>query len=151
MRRGDSDRLEAAIISAREEASELSIANQSRLAQLMTVWVSGYLEATCREVLRAYARNRADPQVYRFVSRNLERFANPNMQRIVDLVGSFDRDAARKLEEFADGSIRDSVDGVVAQRHNIAHGRPSGTTIANVARQFEDAKKLAGKLKSLFQ
>ncbi len=93
----------------------------------------------------------ADPQVYRFVSRTLERFTNPNMKKIVDLVGSFDRDGARRLEAFADGSIKDSVDGVVAQRHNIAHGRPSDTTIANVARQFEDAKKLADKLKSLFQ
>ncbi len=87
----------------------------------------------------------------RFVSRNLERFVNPNMRRIVDLIGSFDKDKARELKEFASGSIKDSVDGIVAQRNNIAHGRSSDTTIANVTRQFDDAKKLIEKLRSLFQ
>ena len=151
MRFGDSHRLEAAIVSAREEARELSIENRSRLAQLMTIWASGYLETTCREVLRAYAEQNADPKVLRFVSQNLGRFSNPNMERILNLVRSFDKDSASQLEDYARGSIKESVNGMVAQRHRIAHGRSTDTTIARISEQFEDAKKLANKLKSLLQ
>ena len=148
---GDSNRLEAAINSARADAHKLSSENQSRLAQLMTIWASGYLEATCREVLRAYARQRSDPRVLRFVSRNLDRFRTPNMDNILNLVRSFDEDRARQLEDFASGSIKESVNGMVAQRHRIAHGRSTDTTIVRVSHQFEDAKKITNKLKALFQ
>ena len=148
---GDSHRLEAAIDSARADAHELSNENQSRLAQLMTIWASGYLEATCREVLRAYARHRSDPSVLRFVSRNLERFRSPTMDNVLNLIRSFDEDRARQLEDFASGRIKESVNGMVAQRHRIAHGRSTDTTIARVSQQFEDARKMANKLKTLFQ
>lgn len=148
---GDSHRLKAAIDSARADANQLSSENQSRLAQLMTIWASGYLEATCREVLRDYARYRSDPSVQRFVSRNLDRFRNPTMDNVVNLIRSFDEIRARQLEEFARGSIKESVNGMVAQRHRIAHGRSTDTTIARVSQQFEDARKIANKLKILFQ
>jgi len=133
------------------DASELPIENQSRLAQLMTIWASGYLEATCREVLRDHARYRSDPSVQRFVSRNLERFRNPTMNNVVNLIRSFDETRARQLEDFASGSIKDSVNGMVVQRHRIAHGRSTDTTIARVSQQFEDTRKIANKLKTLFQ
>lgn len=84
----DSHRLENAINSARNEAPKLSDENQAWLAQLMTVLASGYLEATCREVLKTYAEQRADPSVARYVSANLERFNSPKIENILTLVGS---------------------------------------------------------------
>ena len=143
---GDSHRLRAAIDSARADAHKLSNENQSRLAQLMTIWASGYLEATCREILRAYARQRSDPSILRYVSRHLERFRNPNMDNILNLIRSFDEDSARQLEVFSSGRIKESVNGMVAQRHRIAHGRSTDTTIARVNQQFEDAKRITDKL-----
>lgn len=147
----DSRYLENAINSARNEAGDLSDQNQARLAQLMTVWASGYLEATCRDVLRTYAEQRSDSSVTRFVSRNLDRFSSPRMENIVTLVRSFDKDRADELEKFAEGSIKESVNSMVGLRNQIAHGRPTGITVGRIARQFEDAKKLAGKLEDLFQ
>ena len=146
----DSRRLEAAIESAREGAHELSLENQSRLAQIMTIWASGYLEATCREVLGDYSARRANPAVARYVSRNLERFANPNVERIVDLVRSFNDDYARELEDFARGEIKEGINGMIALRNQIAHGRSTDTTIARVSQQFSHARTLANKLKSRF-
>lgn len=100
---GDSQRLENAILSARDAARALSAENQARLAQLMTVWASGYLEAMCRDVLRAYAEQRADPGVARFVSHSLTRSRSPRMENIVELVRSFDKNRASELENFAEG------------------------------------------------
>lgn len=146
----DSDRLKAAINAAHAEAGNLSNENQSRLAQLMTIWGSGFLEARCREILRSYSERHSGPLVCRFVSQSLERFNNPRADRIFDLVRSFDKERAIQLEEFAKGSIRESVNGMVAQRHRIAHGRSTDTTITRISLQFEDAKKFAKKLEELF-
>ncbi len=109
----DSRYLENTISSARDEARNLSEGGRSWLAQLMTVWASGYLEATCRDVLRTYAEQRAEPSVARFVSRNLDRFSSPKMENILTLVRSFDKNRADELEEFADGSVKESVNSIV--------------------------------------
>lgn len=142
--------LETSIDSTYQEALELADENQFRLAQLMTIWVSGYLEVTCRDVLLTYTERKSDEAVARFVGQNLQRMRSPNTEEIFKLVHSFDKDRASKLKEFFQGRIKESVDGVVALRNQIAHGGPANTTISNVKTQFEDSKRLAGKLKELF-
>ena len=146
----DSRYLENAISSAHDEARNLSEEGQSWLAQLMTVWASGYLEATCRDVLRTYAEQRAEPSVVRFVSRSLSRSRSPNMENILTLVRSFDKSRADELEEFVDGSVKESVNSIVGLRNQIAHGRPTSISVGRIWQYFEDAKKFDRKLVTLF-
>ena len=114
----DSKRLETAIDSARDEAASprLSEENKARLAQLMTVWASGYLEAVCRDAVLAYTKNRAHPTVVNFVSRSLSRFQNPRMENILTLVRGIDGDIADDLGNYADDSIKESVNSIVGSR-----------------------------------
>ena len=149
----DSKRLETAIDSARDEAAspQLSEENRARLAQLMTVWASGYLEAVCRDAVLAYTKNRAHPTVVNFVSRSLNRFQNPRMENILDLVRGIDGGIADDLGDYADGSIRESVNSIVGNRHLIAHGRSANISVGRVTQYFEDAKKLARKMEDLLQ
>lgn len=142
--------LETSIDSTYEEALELSDENQFRLAQLMTIWVSSYLEVICRNVLLAYTERKSDEAVARFVGQRLQRIRSPNTEEILSLVRSFDEDRANELKEFFQGRIKESVDGVVALRNRIAHGGSAYTTIANVKTQFDDSRELATKLKELF-
>ena len=147
----DSQTLEFTIESTSKDARSLSDENQSKLAQLMTVWISGYLEVTCRDVLLTYVEKTSDEGVARFVAQRLRRIRSPNVDEILKLVASFDKDRANELEKFITRkSIKESVDSVVALRNKIAHGTSVDTTIANVKNQFEDSKRLAGKLKELF-
>ena len=147
----DSRTLEIAIISAYKGARRLSYENQSRLAQLMTIWVSGYLEVTCRDVLLTYTENTSDASVVRFVDQRLRRLRSPDTKEILNLVGSFDKNRAEELKKFISRrGIKESVDSVVELRNRIAHGISTDTTITRVKIQFEDSKKLAEKLKELF-
>ena len=83
--------------------------------------------------------------------KDFEESAALNVDEILKLVASFDKDRANELEKFITRkSIKESVDSVVALRNKIAHGTSVDTTIANVKNQFEDSKRLAGKLKELF-
>ena len=147
---GDSQRLENAILSARDAARALSAENQARLAQLMTVWASGYLEAMCRDVLRAYAEQRADPGVARFVSHSLTRSRSPRMENIVELVRSFDKNRASELENFAEGAIKESVNSIVGLRNQIAHGHPTDISVGRIGSYFDHVRKFAEKLEALF-
>ena len=149
----DSKRLETAIDSARDEAAspQLSEENRARLAQLMTVWASGYLEAVCRDAVLAYTENRAHPTVVNFVSRSLNRFQNPRMENILTLVRGIDGNIADDLGNYADGSIKESVSSIVGMRHLIAHGRSANISVGQVTQYFEDAKRLARKMEDLLQ
>lgn len=149
----DSQRLETAIDSARDEATspQLSEENKARLAQLMTIWASGYLEAACRDAVLAYTKRRAQPTVVNFVSRSLNRFQNPKMENILDLVRGIDGGIADDLGDYADGSIRESVNSIVGIRHLIAHGRSANISVGRVTQYFEDAKKLARKMEDLLR
>ena len=146
----DSRPLEIAIEAAREAARSLSDENRTRLAQLMTIWISGYLEITCRDVLLNYAERKSDESVARFVNRRLRRIRNPDTSEILNLVGSFDTNRAGELKTFIQGRIGENVDSVVGLRNRIAHGKPESVTIKRVTEQFEDSRKLAAKMKELF-
>ena len=127
----------------------MSDSNKARLAELMTIWASGYLETSVRDVLVTYADQRADPTVVRFVSRTLDRFRNPRMDKIIDTVGSFDSDLAGELQDYVEGSIEESVNSIVGLRNRVAHGKSVSVSIARIAQYFEDAKKLSRKLQQV--
>ena len=148
----DRIRLESAINSVFQDCDsrEMAAVTLGRLAQLVAVWASGYLEATCREVVLAYVSRRADENVVNYVSRTLDRFSNPKMDKILELLHGVDQDATDELRIFADGRIEASVNSIVSNRHRIAHGRSSQITMVQVKGYYEDARQLAKKMKELF-
>ena len=145
----DSDRLEAAIALAQGACANLSDEDKARMAQLMTVWASGYLEATCRSLLIEYTRRRADESVLKYVSGNINRFQNPKMDNILSLVRGFDEEVAGRIDAFSEGRIRESVNSIVGLRHQIAHGRSASISVGRITEHFENAKRLARKMRSL--
>ena len=148
----DSQRLEVAFDTLREEAENLSLSdkNTAQLAQLMTVWASAYLEAACREIMMSYTRKRAETGVASFVTYHLNQFRNPKTEKILTLIRSFDEAKARQLEEFAGVQIKNSIDSIVDNRHRIAHGRMTGISIVQIVRYFADAREFTKKIESLF-
>lgn len=149
----DSRRLETAIDSARSDAasSQLSEEEKARLAQIMTIWASGYLEAMCRGVVLEYTRKRAQPKVVHFVSRSLDRLPSPNMDNILNLVRRLDSEVANDLDSFVDTSIKDSVNSIVRIRNKIAHGRSTSISIGRIMEYFDNARRFARKMDELLQ
>lgn len=151
MRTHDSQRLEQAIASAARFASEnqASIERLSWIAQIMTVWASGYLEASCRETVLRYARASSSPGVFNYVGHQLKYFRSPKTNEMLDLIALFDRTVADKLREFAQGQISASIDSIVTHRHALAHGRNAQVTVARINAYFADAQRFARKMRTL--
>lgn len=152
MEHGDTRRLRRAFDSAeiacrnlREDQEE----DRARLAQLMTIWASGYLEAACRQIVSGYAERRATPGVVRLVNRQMQRFTNPKMDRILDLVRGFEREKADELEAFAGGEITESVNSIVGIRNDLAHGRRASVSVGRIVRHFERARRMTARMEKL--
>lgn len=147
----DSKRIEAAIDTMLATARSRDVSEQGRahIAELLTVWASGYLEATCREVLKDYTTKRAHENVTAYVCWHLERFRNVRVEGILQLVGHFDKDAAGRLRQFADGRIQECVNSIVGIRHKVAHGRSAEVSIARITEYLRGAKDFANKMREV--
>lgn len=115
-------------------------------ARYLCVLCSGYVEVAVREILGEYARRTASPEIRRFVIKSLEAFQNPNMKKILELCGRFRDDWRIEIESQTEGSLKDAIDGLVAIRHNIAHGRDTGISIVTVRDYYNRAKKVVALL-----
>lgn len=118
----------------------------AEMAKYLCVLTSGYLEIAVFEILTTYAARCSNGQVSRFVARKLSRLPNMKMAAIKGLLEDFSEDWARDLLEYCDGEIADSVNSIVNQRQNIAHGRQSDVSLVRMDSYYRAAKRMIRKL-----
>ena len=148
----DKDRLESAINSAYQSIGNASLESSPWLVQIIVIWMSGYLEVVCRNVLRNYITSRAHEDIVNYVNDDLDKFTNPKLSKIYLLFCRFNNVKADVLKKFIEDNeeIKNSIDSVVNLRNQVAHGRDITTTLGQVRPYFEDIKKFARKIEEVF-
>ena len=115
---------------------------QAHWARYLCVLVSGFLETSIPAVYTQYSGKCAAPNVQRFVSVNLNRFANPNMERVLQLAGSFNKQWGESLKQAVEGELKNAVDSICSNRNQIAHGRDTGISLGRVRAYYAKAVEL---------
>lgn len=146
---GDRQRIETEIASVLDQAGNSQEELQASLARYVCVLASSYLEAAFRELVASYTRARANDAVLRYVDYTLGTFRDPNMEKILQLVGRFDLDYRHLLERETTNRLKDSVDSIAANRNNIADGRRSGISLGQVRGYYEDAREIVDKARAI--
>jgi hypothetical protein len=95
-------------------------------------------------VLRHYARKHANPQVTSFVEGRLDSVTNLNEEKIAQLLGSFNPVWRESFQSKRTPQQKDAIDSVVANRHQIAHGRPVEVTLVRMKNYYAE---VAGAVK----
>jgi hypothetical protein len=111
--------------------------------------VSGYLENAIIALIVYYSERRSAPEVASYVERQLQRWTNPNTEKILQLFGAFSNDWRVKVEGFLIDYKKDSINSLVALRHQIAHGESVGTTMSQVKSYYSAAKEVVNFLADL--
>ena len=114
----------------------------SHWTRYLCVLASGYIEISIRHIYSSYARDKTDPKTAKYISSQLERFRNPKMGNIVSLTRMFDDAWAIELETETEDKIKNSVDSIVNNRHQIAHGRDTNISYSYMKSYYDDAKEL---------
>lgn len=146
---GDTQRIESELASLFTAAAYVQDELQASLARYACVLASSYLEAAFRELLTHYTRQRAHPSVARYIDSTLGLFRDPNMEKILQLLGRLDPEYRRLLESLASSKLKDSVDSICANRNNIAHGRRSGISLGQVRNYYDDARTVVSKARAI--
>ena len=144
MKPADVHRFEQRLALLFQRASALSddIELQAHLARYLCVLISGYLETAIAEVYSEYAKRKGHPHLAAYVHRQMSRFQNPNMTKVLALVRDFNPAWAEQLRVSTQGEIKDSVDSLVANRHRIAHGQSVGVSLAYARQYYKGAVRL---------
>lgn len=124
---------------------------RSHIANYSCVLLCGLIETAVREIVAAHCEKKAAPMVSNYVKSQLEWFQNPDPQKIVNLLSSFDRSVAERLEGNWKGEIRDAIGSIVGNRHLIAHGRDTALTILRVLDWLKAARSFIDLLETEFR
>ena len=115
---------------------------QSHWARYLCICVSGFLENSVRMIYSQYAKNKSTPQIANFVESQLDEFQNPKMEKILRLTGLFSREWESNLRKDTEGELKDSVDSIVSNRNNIAHGQDVAITYVRIKIYYQNALKV---------
>lgn len=144
MKPAEIHRFEQRITGLFEKASALSgdLELQAHFARYLCVLVSGYLETAIAKIYSDYAKRKGHPNLATYVNRQMARFQNPNMTKVIGLARDFNPAWAEDLKASTQGEIKDSVDSVVANRHRIAHGESVGVSLVYARQYYTGAVRL---------
>ena len=124
---------------------------QGHWGRYLCVLAAGLLENGLREVYTEFARSAASPHVANFARKMLENIYNPKAQRFIETARAFDQRWARELEDFLenDGAARkNSIDSIMANRHQIAHGRTTSISVVRVRDYLDKAVEVIDFIES---
>ena len=121
-------------------ASTKDVELLSHWARYFCVLTAGLIENALKEIYSEYVTRVASSPVGSYARSRLATLQNPNADKFVEVVGSFDPSWATALEKFmSDNGRKDAIDSVMAIRHNIAHGKNAGITYTRIADYFKKA------------
>ena len=103
---------------------------------------SGYIEFSLRDAIGRHVRNKATPEVLRYISRKLEGLQNPNAQKFVETLYLFSENWGRQMEVFFkdNPACKAAIDSIMRNRHLIAHGRVCTISLNQVEGYYKSAE-----------
>lgn len=121
---------------ARMPGASADIELQADFAKYLCVLVSGFFENAVVALVLDFTQKRSAGEVALYVERSLDRWTNPNVEKLSNLLGAFDPAWRVKAEGYLIDERKAAVNSLVALRHKIAHGESVNTTPAQVKQYY---------------
>ncbi len=113
----------------------------SHWTKYLCVIICGYLEKSIQRTLKEYSKNKSHKTIARYVNINLDRFQNAKCNKIIHLIELYNLKWSDDVKQFIKGEIKDSIDGMVNTRHQIAHGETITLTPGNLRKYYSNINK----------
>ncbi len=138
-------------LEARAKAEPVSTDDElkAQMAQFLCVLSSGLIEEAVRLTLSSFATARSSPEVASYVTTHLAEFQNPKFEKIMVLLSSFNPDWREHFEDLASTEVKDAIDSIVNNRHQIAHGRQVGISIVTFSKYYRHIRAFIDDLDAL--
>ena len=112
---------------------------KARWSEYLCIRIYGYLEVAIKELIGDYSSRCSSPKISSYVVSQIKNFRSPNMENILKLMGMFDASWRDEIESQCNDEIRTALDSIVANRHNLSHGKNVGVSIGNLKPWYKNA------------
>lgn len=113
---------------------------RSHWAKYLCVLSAGFLENSLKVIYGEFVRRTASKPVADYANSMLARTQNPNAATLIEIARRFMPDWATELEAFVDSNgRREAINSIMKNRHEIAHGKYSGITLAQIRDYLDKA------------
>lgn len=130
--------------------SQTDIEVQSDYAKYLVIRLGGLVEQVVTEIILTHVGSQASPTVLSHTTWRMKRFQNPDTERVVSLVNSFDRRWGEELNDAISKSEREALGSVRTQRNRIAHGQPSTVSLVQAKGYFTEIKTMLERVAQPF-
>ncbi|MDE5570994.1 MAG: hypothetical protein K2I86_02925 [Prevotella sp.] len=124
---------------------------RSMLAQYLCIRTSGLLETFIKSRISDYVQGRVPKEVNRYISGKIKDITNLKCTKLEDVLKSFSNEWAKDFNSDVEEheQQKNSVDSLVTNRHNIAHGQNGNISFKNLEQYYNDVKAIIKTLDTI--
>lgn len=117
---------------------------KSYLVKLLCVRTAGLLEVFLKTRISEYSNGKVPNEINRFLTLKFRDITNLRSSKFEDVLTSFSVSWGDMFRAYLNNHEQEktSLDSVIAQRHNIAHGQPSNIGSASMVQYYTDVKSI---------
>lgn len=116
-------------------------------SKYLCILTSGLLENSVKIILNIYASRCASPVITNYINFNLKTVTNLKDTKIRDLLSQFNENWKLEYEKIISDEQKEAIDAVIANRHNIAHGKDVGLTYVRMKNYYANTLQVINIIK----
>ena len=124
---------------------------QGHFAKYLCVKTSGLFESYIKSQIGDYADSTSAQPIARHVKAKNKNFTNIDFRKLDGFLNSFSPDWWQKFETDLTADMKSSLNSVISNRNNIAHGNPDSITFGNMKTHYSNMKKVINLLDEIIK
>lgn len=124
---------------------------QAHFSKYLCVKASGLLENYIKSQIGDYADSTSPQAVAKYIKKNFKNFTNIDYKKLCNFLESFDEQWKTDLESTLEEEIISSLNTIIANRNNIAHGNNDSITMRSIETHYENLKLIISILDDIIK
>lgn len=114
--------------------------NKAHLTRYLCVRTSGYLENVTRILIADFCDGTSPQQINNYIIKRTKYITNLDFKRLKSLLAEFDSNWSEEFEKRLTDRQKSSINSVISNRNNIAHGNQDSITYRDMTNYYQDVK-----------
>lgn len=119
---------------------------KAHLSRYLCIRTSGYLENVTRILIAQFCDGTSPQPINNYIVNRTKYITNLDFKRLKALLSEFDPNWGIEFDERITDQQRSSMNSVISNRNNIAHGNQDSITYRDMANYYRDVKDVCNLL-----
>lgn len=115
---------------------------RAHMAKYLCIRISGLMETFFKRKIANYLNGKTPKPVESYVNNAFKTFSSVNTKKIINTMATFSQEWANEFQETITDTQKASLDAIIANRHNLAHGKDQGLTLKQIEGHYNNIKEI---------